>query len=108
MQRDVLALEVDGALVIIEPVSETAEELEEFSRGDLVVRKADQQIRRALDAIGSLAALVQQSVQGKCPGASEISFEFSVGFSAEGDLYVLRGSAEASAKVTVKWAPTEG
>lgn len=101
-------LEVGDGVVLIQPTTPASGGLQEYGRpGEALARLADTQIRSSLSRLGGLLTLVRSSVADACKDADEVTFEFSIGFSGEGDLYILRGKAEAVAKVTVTWSSKE-
>ena len=70
---------------------------------DRVLKKTDTMFSKAVEIIKSVSQDVSSGLLESNPRPSEVELSLDLGFDAGGDVWILRGSAKASMRLSLKW-----
>jgi hypothetical protein len=63
----------------------------------------EEKLKKLCGIIPRLTATVFEGIQSSAKKPTELDIEFSVGMTVDGNIVVVKGSANASMKITLKW-----
>ena len=93
----------DGSTVFVEPLSPPRTPVP-ASKAKRAAEEVQELLDASISSIGLLAQRLREGLDGHLSGEFDAELEFGISFTAEADLVLVRGSAEASARVTLKWS----
>ena len=71
--------------------------------GDDTIRKASETLEKSLSGIKTIGDAIMNKVRSLNEPADEVEVKFGIKLSADLDVVVAKGSAEANYEITLKW-----
>jgi hypothetical protein len=93
-----------GGSLLIDTVSKPSSGPEPASRAGRAVEDAKKTFEASLGDISRISSMVLESLTNLEVSPKEVEVQFGISFSAEADLVLVSGTAEANLAITLKWA----